>query len=230
MTRSPNLMSFDGDAARPALALCAALRHLPVVLALGAVACGAAPSSELGRHRIDPAALTDGAWREAPGAGAELRLEHVRDGSVLWVQAVPVPEPLLETAPAVLARSYVDSLAGGRWAIRLGDRGFVSRGQRWNTRLVDQLPARVGGAPAHLVMVDVAGPRLGLAAGARNARAAVAVVRGPSFRTHHSGERRRGWPVLLVVGYAAAPEGFDPDLQDFGALLDALSFTSEPSS
>ena len=90
MTRSPNLMSFDGDAARPALALCAALRHLPVVLALGAVACGAAPSSELGRHRIDPAALTDGAWREAPGAGAELRLEHtLQNGQCFGWQRQP---------------------------------------------------------------------------------------------------------------------------------------------
>ncbi len=180
------------------------------------------------RGDTDEDRFLSNSWRIERHAKHDLLLKHLRHNGQLWIQVVKLDEEHLEMPPGVLARNFVENLAGGSWSIRLDGRRFVGREVRWASYLVDEQSSQVDGQPAHIVLVDVANvDQLQMDENARSARAAVALIRGPVFRVERSGERVRRWPQLLIVGYANAPEEFNDDIDAFEQLLRSIHFEGD---
>lgn len=178
-------------------------------------------------YRVEPGlhAALGGDWRPEHDPNFVTRMRSRVHNGELWIQIVELDEEYLEMSPGVLARNIVENLAGGRWWVRLDGRRVRGRHVRWASTLVEETTAVIQGQPAHVVLVDVANvDQLQMDPNARFARAALAVIRGGVYRIERRGNVQRKWPMLMIVGYANAPEEFEASYDDFARLLDHLRF------
>lgn len=151
----------------------------------------------------------------------DLRLRHVRSNGMIWVRTVPVPLDLQQVDLAVLARNYVENIAGGGVSVAVvGTVAIAVSDRRYASRILDQMPMQVDGMDAYGVVLEVASvEQLQLPGAAPSEHAALVLMRAPFGWREWNASGYRDWPVLVVAGYSNSPAEFQHGLGDFERLL-----------
>jgi hypothetical protein len=158
----------------------------------------------------------------------DLRLEHRRNNGSIWVRTFPVSEVTDGKALTVLVQNYVENIAAaGYFTAGISEAGAVSvEERRFATRILDTEATSIGGHDAAAVLFDVANVnQLQMSLSARSARALVFISRTPFRYRVRTALGVREWPVLMLVGFANAPDDFDASLPDFQRFLGAIQMS-----
>jgi hypothetical protein len=151
----------------------------------------------------------------------DLKLVHRRRNAELFVRSVPLGQGRRESELRVLARDYVESVAGAGYVnVQLGAIA-VGIERRYATRVIEEHPFVVSGFAAWAVTFDVANvDQLQMSDDASFERVRVVLVR--TNLGWRSGDHM--YPVLLIVGYASHPDDFAQDLDGLDTLLNLIEF------
>ncbi len=155
----------------------------------------------------------------------DLRLEHRRNNGSIWVRTFPVSDVTNGKALTVLVQNYVENIAAaGYFTAGINDAGAVSvEERRFATRILDTEATSLDGQDAAAVLFDVANVnQLQISRSARSARALVFISRTPFRYRVRTALGVREWPVLMLVGFANAPDDFAASLPDFQRFLGAI--------
>lgn len=176
-----------------------------------------------GDHLLHVALDTDGDGRPDLRGRAprfDLSYEHEEDGAHISASTIPVEPRRGRRSLAILAHDLIDGVFG---------RGFVEldhqqRAHAFETRHVDEYEAVIGGAPAHLVTLEIAEvvPGRGTAWGS-GTTVTLVLVRPEPWRWRPEGlASRDGAPMLVLLLYTARSDRYALHRADFDALLDRL--------
>ncbi len=150
----------------------------------------------------------------------DLHYEHEEDGSELAISTVPVGPRLARRSLEVLAHELVEGSLGAGFVEWRRDRAHV-----FATRVADERAARVGGAPAYLMTLEVAEVIPGRGPAFGNGRMVTMVLVRPGelgWRPGSIARPHEGAGMLVLVTYSARSDRFELHRRDVDALLDRL--------
>ncbi len=155
----------------------------------------------------------------------DLKLVHRQRNAELFVRSVPLGNQRRDSELRVIAREYVESVAGAGYVnVQIGPVA-VGVERRFATRVLEEHPFVVSGFPAYEVTFDVANvDQLQMSQDASFERVRVVLVRTNAHWKLQQGASPYVYPVLLIVGYAAHPDDFGRDLGDLDTLLNLIEF------
>lgn len=180
-------------------------------------------------ERID----TDGDGRPETGGlmrRDDLRFEHRRDGTLLFVRTLPMPEDVGERALDVLADELVQAV-GSHTELEFDSRGQSARARVVGTRVYSEGPVRVGGETGWMVTFDVVSLEQAVVDRAHvGARSTFVLLRPQALRWRP--ERRADAsgraPLLVVVAMTGRADLHDAHFNEYASLLSRLDFRSSP--
>ena len=150
----------------------------------------------------------------------DLQYEHEEDGAEVWVSTIPVEPRRGRRSLSVLAHQLVEGLFGAGFVAHLGG----SRTAAFQTSIVDETPAQVGGAPAHVITFSIAPVDLGGAV-ARQAgeTTTIVLIRPPrQWRGEELASPAGGLPMLILVGLSARTDRYALHRPALDSLLDRI--------
>ena len=154
-----------------------------------------------------------------------LRMGEQRGPGAMWVQSTLVEPDVQSRELEYVADSFMNALAEGPQSTGWSPAGMFMRqqGSQARIQLLDRTDGQLRGDEAHLVFFDVV-------KNDATARMALLFVRAPFyFEQQGSFGKSRGWPVMLVVGYANGPDRFAEGLSDFNTLIESIEMSSNAS-
>lgn len=151
----------------------------------------------------------------------DLHYEADEDGAELWATTVPLSPRLGRRSLAILARELVEGVFGA---------GFVTfrdgRARAYETVIVDETEARVGGAPAYVITFQIAQvPVAGSRATVSDGEMVTLVLVRPGrllWRPGALASTGDGVPMLIVLGLDARADRHALHRPALDALLDRL--------
>ena len=176
----------------------------------------------------------DGTWEDAGSFPTyDLLLRHTRDAGTLWARTIPLSRRFDQTELRVLARLYVESVAGTGTvvtAVRQSDGAVevTADARRYATQILEERPWAVGGYEAYLITFQVANvDQLSLSESSLWQRATIAFVR-PGFLWKAGDYRSETvFPTVLVLGYSNLPEDFEAHASDFERFVESIDWLSD---
>lgn len=162
----------------------------------------------------------------------DLRYVHRVSSGVIWVRTVPIARNKRDKDLRVLAKEYVDGVAGAGY--ELVSYGRVEE-RRFAAEILGRRAGTVAEKPAFAVDFAVANiDEVQVREGARRTRVRLVVIRSgfEAIRGRNSrpvvkklGGETHGvrFPVLLMMGFASQPEDYDNGVRDFDTLVARLS-------
>lgn len=165
----------------------------------------------------------------------DLRFMHQRHDAEIWVRTLPLSQRTGHRELRVLARNYIDDVAGaGYVAVDLGGGRQGVEERRFATRLVREGPLIVGNREAYSAIFDVANvDQLQMHQESRFLRVEIILVRTgaiwqvPDPLNPTSAPR---FPVIMIARYANLPEDFDRDAPTFHEFLQRIQWQGAPPS
>ena len=160
------------------------------------------------------------------GYSHHLQLEQRTGAGEIWLQSVILEPDEESRALRHHADNVLAAIAEGKTqnVITLNDYGrpVTVRQVRepMEVQLLDRMDGQLDGQEAHLVIFRVSRGDAGAQMAMLFARAGFHYVQKGSFG------KRRGWPVLLVVGYGNGPSDFDAGLPDFDRFIRSIEMES----
>lgn len=147
----------------------------------------------------------------------DLRFEHMRTGSFVWLRTIPAPNYESRTALYVLSRDYMAGISGAGY--ELAQFGFqAGTAKQFAVQLIETRPSRLAKLEALTVTIEVASmSELKQSAQAQRKRVKLVLVR--AGLTHRLPATDAEFPTVLVAGYAARPDIFIQNVRDFDAFL-----------
>lgn len=150
----------------------------------------------------------------------DLHFQHDEDGATLSVITVPIEPRLSRRSLAVFAHGLVNGVFGEGFVEWDGDRA-----RAYQTRIVEEQEATVGGAPAYLLTFEVAqvvpgeGPVFG-----RGETVTIVLVRPGElgWRGDSVASTGSGVPMLLIAMLGAPSTRYELHRPDFESLLHRL--------
>lgn len=156
----------------------------------------------------------------------DLRLVHKRTAGRIWLTSMPLSQTLADTDLSVLAKHLVNAVAGTGLRIERISDALNVRQQTYATRVLQEEPVRVDGAPAHRITFEMASvDQLKLDPNSRWQRISAVLMRpGFLWGPADAKDTARLFPVLLIAGYVAQPDQFDAGVSDFDAFVRRIDF------
>jgi hypothetical protein len=157
-------------------------------------------------------------------ASYDLLFRNRKTDGRIWVRSPPIGLELRNTELRLLARKYVESIAGGG-AVSVDLRaGKVTIEPRYAIKYVSVAEATLDDHPAIEATFDMATlEQATVDPNVASERVRVVVVR-PSFHFRASDV---DFPVLFLAGYSNRPEDFERELPAFDQLLDRIQLMTE---
>ena len=148
----------------------------------------------------------------------DARYEHDEDGAEIVGITLPVDASTGRRSLEVIAHALIDGVFGEGFVDVRGDRA-----RTYETRVVDEYEAEVGGAPAHLVTIELAQsvPGRGVAWG-RGTTLTIVLVRPPLRWRPGVRASTDGAPMLVLWMLEARSERYALHRGAFDSLLDRL--------
>ena len=158
----------------------------------------------------------------------DLRFDHRRNAGVIWISSVPLDSGNKEKELRVLADSLVERFSGGG-NVMVQIQGYdraTNTDRRYAAKLQRRAEGTVAGKPAHSVTVDVSNvDRLKVDPTNVEARITLVLVRTGASRSY--GGFTLPFPLLLLAGYANAPEDYADGESDFASLMSRVSINGQ---
>jgi hypothetical protein len=155
----------------------------------------------------------------------DLHWTERRTGAGIWIRTLPLERRAAERELSILARDWVEEIAGGEWSGACLGGCLVGEVRRWATTVVREELTFVAGVAAYDITFDIANvDQLQVDPTSRALRARLVLVR-PGYRMPlKSGRHRYDLTALVAVGYAQTPDRFDEHVAEFDDLLKRLDF------
>lgn len=160
----------------------------------------------------------------------DLRFEHRRDGTLLFLRTLPMPADVGERALDVLADELVQAV-GSHTELEFDATGHAARARVVGTRVYSEGPVRVGGETGWMVTFDVVSLEQTVVDSAHvGARSTIVLLRPESLRWRP--ERRADAsgraPLLVVIAMTGRADLHDAHFDEYASLLSRLDFRSSP--
>jgi hypothetical protein len=172
----------------------------------------------------------NGTWESAGVVPTyDLLLRNSHDAGTVWARSLPLSKRFDQTELRVLARLYVESVAGAGTVVTAvrqssGDVQVTAESNRFATEILDEHPWAVRGYEAYLITFQVANvDQLSLSDNSLWERAIVAFVR-PGFLWTSAGNYDALFPTVLMLGYSNLPEDFDAHVADFYSFVESVDW------
>lgn len=155
----------------------------------------------------------------------DVLLTHRNDDGQIWVRTVPLSAENSETDLAILARRFVEAVAGeGSLTVTLQDGASATAGARLATRVLDAHKGRLDDIEAYEVIFEIANvDQLKLDPNSRWQRVRLIFSRPDSFQYSVG---RATYSVMILLGYENFPEAFAEGNKDFERLLGRVDLMS----
>jgi hypothetical protein len=153
----------------------------------------------------------------------DLRFAHRNNDGIVWLRTVPIPHKLRDKDLRVLARSYMESIAGTNYeVVQFEGRLYQTTQERtYATSMLQSANGRLAGQEAYSVTFDITNvDQFQVSKNKTERRVRLVLVRAP-FQVEY---KRKDMPVLMIAGYANLAEDFDASQGDFDGFLQRISF------
>ena len=157
----------------------------------------------------------------------DLELEHARRDQQIWLRTLPLSAKDRDKNLDVIARYYLDGIAGSGFAVVSLSEGSVSIVEkRFAIQTLGARTLPVAQRDGYAVVIDVANvDQLSMNTTDRRQRVALVFVRTgyKLYRTFGPNHDDAEFPILLVAGYTGSPADFDEGLPAFEQLLSKVA-------
>lgn len=155
----------------------------------------------------------------------DLFAEHARDGAAIFAMTIPLERTMGRRELAIVAHDFVDELVGSALSVVRRTRGDATEERLVASRVMEETPARVGGAEAYLLTIERA--QVGAVTGSSQIFTFVLIRPPRLFRSSGVADARHGAPMLILVGLESRADRYDLHRPEFDGLLSRLDVRPE---
>ncbi len=158
----------------------------------------------------------------------DLRWEHAKDSTSIWVRTIPIPSKLARKDERVLLLNYIERIAGSGLEFASYDGVVTAIASRYGTKVLGIRELEVGKQEAHVADVEIVNlDQLEADESAPRHRARLVLLHCPTpIKAVHQTEL----PAVILAGYSSRPEDFLKHVGEFEDLLSRLDLGNGPTA